>query len=128
MDGRINCQTLLTSILVFASIALGLQMPQSMNTDKDLKTALKAAKTPEDHARIAAYCRAKADRLDAQATGYEQAAARLRNSPEPKNLMSPTTPGRYEYMAKELRQQALANRELANSQKQMAKNDTQASR
>ncbi len=106
MHTRITCQTLLMMTLAFGSIAWGGQMPQSINNDKDLKTALKAAKTPEDHVRIAAYYKAKAESLDSQAAGYEQAAATYRNGPVVKNLMAPNTAARYESMAKGFRQEA----------------------
>ena len=58
---------------------------------------------------------------------YPEAAAAYRNGSNVKNLMSPTTPGRYEYMAKELREEARSNRQLAAAHEQMAKNATQAS-
>ena len=103
-------------------------MPQSINNDRDLKTALKAAKTPQDHERIAAYCKAKAESLDLQAAGYEQAAATYRNGPVVKNIMAPNTAARYEAMAKGYRQEAQSNRELAASQEQMAQNPQLASR
>ena len=128
MYTRITCQTLLMMTLAFGSIAWGVQMPQSINNDKDLKSALKAAKTPEDHERIAAYYKAKAERLDAQAAGYEQAAATYRNGPVVKNLTAPNTAARYESMAKRLREEAQSNRELAASQEQMAKDAEQASK
>jgi len=127
MKIRMICLALLMT-LVFGGIAWGVKMPQSINNDKELKSALKAAKTPEDHLRIAAYCKEKAERLDTQAAGYEEAAAAYRQGPNVKNLMSPTTPGRYEYMAKELREEARSNRELAASHEQMAKNAMQASK
>jgi hypothetical protein len=108
-------------ILAFGSIALGTHMPQAINNDRDLRSALKAAKTPDDHGRIAAYCKAKADSLDAQAAGYEQAASTYRNGPVVKNLMAPNTAARYDSMAKGLREQAQSNRELAASHEQMAR-------
>ena len=128
MYKRMTCQTLLMMILAFGSIAWGGQMPQSINNDKDLKSALKAAKTPQDHVRIAAYCKGKAERLDAEAAGYEEAAASYRNGPVVKNLMAPNTAARYENMAKGFREEAQSNRELAASHEQMAKNATQTSK
>ena len=128
MYKRMTCETLLMTILAFGSIAWGAQMPQSINNDKGLKSALKAAKTPEDHVRIAAYCKAKAERLDAEAVGYEEAAAAYRHGPVVKNLMAPNTAARYDYMAKGFREEAQSNRELAASREQMAKNATQASK
>ena len=128
MYKRITCQALLMMTLALGSIAWGVQMPQSINNDRDLKTALKAAKTPQDHERIAAYYKAKAESLDSQAAGYEQAAATYRNGPVVKNLMAPNTAARYEAMAKGYRQEAQSNRELAASQEQMAQNPELASR
>ena len=125
---RITCQTLLTMTLALGSIAWGVQMPQAINNDKDLKSALKAAKTPEDHERIAAYCKAKAERLDAQAAGYEQAAVNARNAPVAKNIEAPNTAARYEALAKEFRQEAQSSRELEASNERMAQNVTLASK
>ena len=128
MYKRITFQVLLMMTLALGSVAWGVQMPQSINNDRDLKTALKAAKTPQDHARIAAYYKAKAENLDSQAAGYEQAAATYRNGLVVKNIMAPNTAARYEAMAKGYRQEAQANRELAASQEQMAQNPQLASR
>src|SRR5258708_26914965 len=60
-------------------------------------------KSPEDHLKLAQYYKAEADKLDAEAAGYEDAATTYRHGPIVKNLMSPTTPGRYEYIAKAYR-------------------------
>jgi hypothetical protein len=128
MYTKITCQVLLMMTLALGSIAWGVQMPQSINNDRDLKTALKAAKTPQDHVRIADYCKAKAESLDSQAAGYEQAAATYRNGPVVKNLMAPNTAARYDAMAKGYRREAQSNRELAASQEQMAQNAELASR
>jgi hypothetical protein len=125
MNKRMIWQTLLMMTLAFGTIAWGVQMPQAINTDKDLKIALKAARTPEDHERIAAYYKSKAESLDAQAAGYEQAAANYRNGPVVKNLMAPNTAARYDSMAKEYRQQAQSSRELMASQEEMAKKDVE---
>ena len=103
-------------------------MPRAINNDRDLKTALKAAKTPEDHERIAAYCKAKAEGLDSQAAGYEQAAATYRNGPVVKNIMAPNTAARYESMAQGFRQEAQSSRELEASNERMAKDAIRASK
>ena len=128
MKTKMTCQVLLMMTLALGSIAWGVQMPQTINYDKDLRAALKAAKTPEDHQRIAVYYKAKAGSLDSQAAGYEQAAATYRNGPVVKNIMAPNTAARYEAMAKGFRQEAQTNRELAASQDQMAKNTEVASK
>ena len=128
MKTRMTCQVLLIMTLALGSIAWGVQMPQAINKAKDLKTALKAAKTPEDHQRIAAYYKTKAESLDSQAAGYEQAAANARNAPVVKYIMAPNTAARYEAMAKEYRHEAQSNREMASSQELMAKNPEVASK
>lgn len=128
MKSKVICHAALLMTLIFGSTAWGAQMPQAINNDKELKAALRAAKTPEDDLRIAAYCKARAEWLNSEAEGYEEAATALRNSPYVKNLMSPSTPGRYEYIAKSFREEAQANRELAATHEQMAKNVTPASK
>ncbi len=40
--------------------------PQAISNDKELSTALKSAKTPDDHRRIAAYYQEKAQKLQAK--------------------------------------------------------------
>jgi hypothetical protein len=128
MKTKMICQALLMMTLAFGSIAYGVQMPQAINNDKDLKTALKAARTPEDHARIAAYYTSKAGNLDSQAAGYDQAATNARNTPVVKNIMAPNTAARYEAMAKQYHQEAQSNRQLAAAQEQMAKETEVASK
>ena len=74
-----------------------------------------------NHTSLAAQCREKAAMLDAQGAAYEQAAATYRNRPMVKNLASPTTSGRYEWIAKTYRDQATAERTHAASHENMAK-------
>ena len=93
--------------------------PQEL-TKKEVKKLIATAESPEDHLKIARYYRAEADRLDAQGAGYEEAAADIRRGPMVKNLVSPTTPARYEYLAKGFREEAQSDRKLAASQEQMA--------
>jgi hypothetical protein len=91
-------------------------------TRKEVKRLTLTAKSAEDHLTIARYFEVEAERLDSQAAGYEEAAAGYRHSPMPKNLMSPTTAGRYDYLAQGFRKEAKLDRALAASQKQMANN------
>src|SRR5579862_8733079 len=128
MKTKMICQVLLMVTVVLGSIAWGAQMPQTINNDRDLKTALKAAKTPEDHQRIAAYYAAKAENLNSRAAGYEEAAANARNTPVVKNIMAPNTAAHYEAMAKGFRQEAQSNRQLEASQQQLARNPEVASK
>jgi hypothetical protein len=66
--------------------------------------------------------RAEWNRLDAQAARYEDAAANLWEGPLVKNLTSPTTPGGFEFAAKPFRDEAKADRAVAASHEEMAKN------
>lgn len=121
MSAKILCRVYsLMLALCLGGVAWGLQMPRWINNARDLKFALKAAKTPEDHERIAGYCEARADRLNADAADYERAAEAARQAPVVKNLTSPTTAPRYEYLAKQLRQQAATYERLAASQRRLA--------
>lgn len=91
-------------------------------TRREVKRLTLTAESAEDHLKIARYYEAEADRLDAQAAGYEEAVVAYRRSPSPKNLMSPTAAAHYEYQARGFREEAKADRILAASQEQMAKN------
>jgi len=95
-------------------------VPQEL-TRKEVKRLTATAKSAEDHLKIARYYEGEADRLDAQAAGYEEAAAGYRHSPAAKNLASPTTAGRYDYLARGFREEAKADRALAASEEQVAK-------
>lgn len=89
-------------------------------TDREAKKLAATAESQEDHLRLASYYKKEADELDAQAAGYEEAAAAYRRGPNVKNLMAPTTAGRYEFVAKGLREEAKTNRALAARHEQMA--------
>lgn len=89
-------------------------------TKKELKRLAAAAESRVDHLKLAAYYKNEADRLDGQAAGYEQAAATIRRGPYVKNLMAPSTPGRYEFLAKGFREEARSNRLLAADHERIA--------
>ncbi|MDP8990625.1 MAG: hypothetical protein M3N41_11175 [Acidobacteriota bacterium] len=91
-------------------------------TRREVKRLTLTAESAEDHLNIARYYEAEADKLEAQAAGYEETVASYRRNPAPKNLMSPTAAAHYEYQARGFREEAKADRTLAASQEQMAKN------
>jgi hypothetical protein len=91
------------------------------SSKKETKKHLSARQSGEDHLGLALQYREKAAENDAQGAAYEQAAATYRNGPMIKNLISVTTPGRYEYIAKTYREKATTDRELAASHENMAK-------
>jgi hypothetical protein len=95
---------------------------QRQFTKREVKRLSATAESHEDHFKLARYYNEKADSLDAEAAGYKEAAAVYRNGPIVKNLMSPTTPERYEYHAKTLRDEANSDRQRAEAQKKMAQN------
>ena len=90
-------------------------------TKREVKRLTLTAKSAQDHLTIAHYYESEADRLDSLGAGYEEAAAGYRHNPTAKNLMSPTTAGRYDYLAKGFRNEAKSDRILAAKQEQMAK-------
>ena len=89
-------------------------------TNNEAKRLEATAESRMDHLALAEFYIAKTERLEAQATGYEEAAATYRNGPTVKNLMSPTTAGRYEFFATKLRDEARFSRTKAASHEQMA--------
>lgn len=98
----------------------GMAAPKELTKGAVKKLAATAA-TAEDHLTVARFYKAEATGLDAKAAGDEEAAANLRNGPVVKNLMSPTTAGRFEFAAKGFREEAKADRALAASHEEMAK-------
>jgi hypothetical protein len=94
-------------------------------TKNDAKRLAATAESNTDYLKLAAYYTTLADKLDAEAAAYENAAAVLRHGPVVKNLMSPITPARYNYFAKGLRDQARSNRALATSHDQKVAADAE---
>jgi hypothetical protein len=90
-------------------------------TKGEVKKLAATAKSADDHLTIAQFYRAEANGLDAKATGYELAAARLRNAAFVKNFAAPGTASRYEFVAQGFREEAQADRGLATSHEEMAK-------
>jgi hypothetical protein len=87
---------------------------------KEVQRLTATAETREDHLKLARYYTSAADRLEAEASAYEQAATAYRGGPMVKNLMAPGTPGRYEFLAKGLRHEAKSDRALAASHEKEA--------
>ena len=89
-------------------------------TKKDINRLTKRAETRGDHLKIARFWTAEANQLDARAAGYEHAAAIFRRGPVVKSLTAPTTAARWEFFAKELRNEATSDRVRAAFHEQMA--------
>jgi hypothetical protein len=89
-------------------------------TNREAKRLAASAESRTDRSVLVEFYSAKADRLEAQAAGHEDAAAAYRNGPKVKNLVSPTTAGRYEFFAKTMRNEAKSSRALAASYERMA--------
>ncbi len=122
MSTRIACRTLLMMTLAFSSTAWGVHMPEWIHRCKNPKSDLETAKGRENHAAVAAYYKAKADALDAQADAYEKAAAAYRSGPYVKNLMAQNQAARYDCVAKRLRKEARSYREREKSEEDRASN------
>ena len=89
-------------------------------TNREAKRLESIAESRTDHLELAKFYTAKAANLEAQAAGYKEAAAAYRNGPTIKNLMSPTTAGRYEFIAKTMRDEAKSSHLLVASHEHMA--------
>jgi hypothetical protein len=96
-------------------------VPQGL-TKKEAKKLGATAESRTDHLKLAEYYMMQADRLEARAAGYEQTAAAYRSGPMVKNLMAPTTAGRYEFFAKGFHEKAKSDRALAESHEHLALN------
>ena len=97
-------------------------------TKKELKEAILNAKTADDHNNIARYYKHEADRLDVEAKEHSDLAEAYSKSPtyhEQKHPMSGQTAGHCQWLAKEYRQMAQKDRDLATMHETMAKNVTQ---
>jgi len=90
-------------------------------TDREARKLARSAKTADDHRKLVLYYRAEAEKLEAQAVAYDRLAASCRQGPMVKNLISPTTAPRYEYLAGECRKRARSNHMLADSHDKIAR-------
>lgn len=95
-------------------------VPQELSR-KQVKRLAATAESAADHLKLANYFRAEANSLEARATAYEKAATNLRNGPMVKNLTAPSTPGRYEFIAKGFRDEAKSDRSQAAAHEEMAR-------
>lgn len=90
----------------------------------DLKKAVTAAKTPQDHERIAKHFDAKAVQFETEAKDHEELAAEYRATPTgqaQKHPMSGLTAEHCLYFAKEMRRAAEEARQIAKDHRDMAK-------
>jgi hypothetical protein len=103
-------------------------------TKKELKTLLATAKTPADHARLAAYYRHTAQQLRAQEQEYSAQEASLATQPAAvegkctrsflsKQGTSCNSASHYSYFAKESAKKAKEAETLAAQQEQLSGND-----
>ena len=90
-------------------------------TKRDIQRLTRTAETREDHLQIARFWMMEANKLEAQAAGYEHAATIFRRGPVVKNLVAPNTAARWEFLAKELRNEATSDRARAASHEEMAR-------
>ena len=130
LSAGMNAQAAENSPVVMNLVALSYRAPAASTrvheglTRKEIRRLMASAE-PSDHLKLARYYRDKAEGLDAQAAGYEQAATAFRQGQIVKNLMAPNTAAQYESIAKRLREQAAANRDHAVSQ-ELASNTARA--
>lgn len=75
MFTKTNCHLLLLATVLCGSMAWGDPTPQTIRSEKELKSAVKTAKTLEDHLRIAAYYEDQAKQLREKAKQEEELAS-----------------------------------------------------
>ena len=93
-------------------------------SQKDLKSAIANAKTPQDHQRISAYYQKQADRMLAEAKDNDELTVVYAKSPNPsttKHPMSGLTAEHCKYFADAARKAAQESKELAKLHADMAK-------
>jgi hypothetical protein len=93
--------------------------PQELGR-RQIEKLAQRGKEPEDHLIAARYFKAKADSLESQANGYEQAIVDAHGSLQAKNLSAPGMSARYAYSARLCRENAKMYRARAAKQEQMA--------
>jgi hypothetical protein len=125
----------LASVLFFRTLIPGAAAePRPNLTKKELKVLLATAKTPGDHARLAAYYRDKARHLRAQEQEFSAEAANLATHPSAvegkctQSFLSKQGPScnsasHYKYFAEESAKKAKDAEALAAEQQQLSGND-----
>ncbi len=127
------------SMVLFSCILLpgaAADMSASL-TKKELKTLLATAKTPADHARLAAYYRNKAQHLRQEEQEYSAQAASLATQPTAvegkcsrsflsKQGTSCNSASHYKYFAEESAKKAKDAEAMAAQQQQLSQNDQAA--
>ena len=117
--------TALVILLGAAGLVTALAVePQRAITKGQLKSAIKNAKTAEQHQSIAAYYNEQGDRLLAEAKEHDELAVVYAKSPNPhavKHPMSGATAEHCKYFAEATRKAAKESKELAKLHDDMAK-------
>jgi len=75
MFTKTNCHLLLLATMLGGSMAWGDPTPQTIQSEKELKSAVRTAKTSGDHLRIAAYYEDQAKQLREKAKKEEELAS-----------------------------------------------------
>lgn len=109
---------------VFALTLTAVAAPKSepvQLTKQQLNTLIATAKTPADHLKIAAYYRAQADQLQAEADQHAQMAAQFAANPTTNNAKAArATVGHCTYIAQTLKAKSAKAAALAEEHTRMA--------
>jgi hypothetical protein len=89
---------------------------------QQVKEMIATAKTPAEHQQLAAFYRAEASQLEAEAKDHQELAAAYRHSPDAKHPMSGKTAEHCDYFAKSVLKAAQAAKQMAADYETMAKN------
>ncbi len=120
IHGILGCCRLLLPITAAIGLALGAE-PVSPMSKAEVKELISKSSTAEDHHRIAAYFKQKADVMDAEAAEHEDLAREYSNgrptAGQIKHPMSSKTAAHCRYFAQAARKAATEDRALAAAKK-----------
>jgi hypothetical protein len=105
------------------SLVWAAEQAQPALASKEIKTAIENADTPQDHRRIAAYYKAEAGRMLAEAKVHDELAVTYANAGDPhkmKHTMSGLTADHCKYFAEAARKAAMESEALAKMHEDMA--------
>lgn len=119
---RIRKGIFVMGLFAFLSFGSGsaLAAQQSISSDKELSTALKNAKTPDDHRRIAVYYQEKAQKLQAKEKEEKGLADYFATHPSMYGKQYPTPYENHKWRAENFHREATEALQKASQQQEAA--------
>ena len=124
---RILTVVALAAVLVAAIARIGSAQAGGRLSKQDLHSLMIAAKTKEDHLKLAAHYRTEAERLQTDAKEHEEMAEMYKKNPHPLTSKNPVAvgEGHCRYVAQRYRQAAAKMQALVALHDDMAKKTAQ---